>query len=121
MNNGQAGDPVERIKVIVLCHHRQPPGSCDGRDPKIVDANSATGLCQVDSKSRPHASRVVSIQSRIVRVADPIHIRNPGIFLRRLSLETVVERIGFAQPSSFTRAFRRWARRLPSAYRAGRD
>lgn len=59
MDNGQAGDSVKRIEVIILRHHRQSPGSCDGRDPKIIDADSATTLCQVYSKPRPHTGRVV--------------------------------------------------------------
>lgn len=59
MNNGQASDSVERIKVIILRYHRQSPGSCDGRDPKIIDPDSATGLCQVYSKPRPHTGCVI--------------------------------------------------------------
>lgn len=36
---------------------------------------------------------------------------------RRLSLGEVAARVGFAQPSSFTRAFRRWTGQTPLAYR----
>jgi hypothetical protein len=45
VNDSHAGDSVERIKVVVLRYHRQFAGRCDRRDPKVIDADSAAGLC----------------------------------------------------------------------------
>jgi AraC-like DNA-binding protein len=36
---------------------------------------------------------------------------------RRLSVSEVAARVGFAQPSSFTRAFLRWTGKTPQAFR----
>jgi len=39
----------------------------------------------------------------------------------QLAVRDVAARVGFAQPSSFTRAFRRWTGQTPQAYRRGRE
>jgi AraC-like DNA-binding protein len=39
----------------------------------------------------------------------------------RESLAEISQRLGFSEPSAFTRAFRRWTGSPPSAYRAGSD
>ena len=87
--------------------------------PRGVPSLAATAR-RLATSTRVLQRRLAGDGIRYRDVLDAARFDEARILLsdRRLSVEEVAERLGFAQPSSFTRAFRRWARRPPSEFRS---
>jgi AraC-like DNA-binding protein len=88
----------------------------DGRFRDLAEVASALGMSDRTLKRKLQREGQV-----FTDLLDSVRRAHAEVLLRdaKLSIDEVAERIGYADPSNFTRAFKRWTGKTPAAYRKG--